>query len=72
MKEYKIEIWRHYSITETYESKDIKEILNWYESNYQMLYNIGGCMFYIYENGEKLSFEDTYGFGFYNIEEEEE
>lgn len=68
-KKYRIEIWRYHAKIDTYESNDIKEILNWYKNNYQILYDYGGCAFDIYEDNKLLDFETEDKLGFYDYEE---
>ena len=46
---YKIEIWRFHSIVDVYENDDIKEVLEWYKENWQLLYDFSGCTFYLYK-----------------------
>ena len=62
---YKIEIWRWHSISETYESDNIEDLLDWYKSNWLYCYEIGQCTFYVYENERKLSFKEENSFGFH-------
>lgn len=72
MKKYKIEIWQYHQIVETFESDDIKEVLNWYIENWRAVYDYGGCTFYLYEKHKKLSFDKEYELGFYDFEEDED
>lgn len=62
---YKIEIWQWHSISETYESDNIEDILDWYKSNWLYCYEIGQCTFCVYENERELSFEEENSFGFH-------
>ena len=62
---YKIEIWQHQKITETYANEDISEVLNWYKSNWLWIYEMDDCWFDIYKGDTKLTFEEKYKFGFY-------
>ncbi len=61
---YKIEIWQWHKLVEIYKSGNIKEILKWYKENWQDIYNIGDCTFYVYENDRKLTFSEEYKLGF--------
>ncbi len=63
---YKIEIWQYHNITETYESDDVEDILQWYKVNWWWIYECGGCSFSVYENDRELSFEEENKLGFYN------
>ena len=63
---YKIEIWQYHSITETYESDDIKDVLLWYRLHWQYAYDMGYCSFDVYEDGRELSFEEGNELGFYD------
>ena len=62
---YKIEIWQWHSISETYESDNIEDILDWYKSNWLYFYEIEQCTFYVYENERELSFKEENSFGFH-------
>jgi len=62
---YKIEIWQCHSIIETYENKDVKNVLKWYKENWQTCYDYGSCTFYLYKDDEELSFEKTNELGFF-------
>lgn len=62
---YKIEIWQYHSIIETYENKDVKNVLKWYKENWQTCYDYGSCTFYLYKDDEELSFEKTNELGFF-------
>lgn len=72
---YKIEIWRFHVIHETYTSNNIKDILKWYRANWLLVYEYGGCCFYVYKNDEKLSFDELNKIGFFvsfeELDEEE-
>ena len=63
---YKIEIWQWQNITETFESDNIEDILEWYRVSWWWIYESGGCSFTVYENGRELSFEEENELGFYN------
>ena len=73
---YKIEIWRFHIIHETYTSNKIKDILKWYRNNWLIAYKQGECCFYVYKNGQKLSFDELKKIGFFvsfeELAEEEE
>lgn len=62
---YKIEIWQWRSIADTYESDNVKDVVDWYKTNWQGLYESGNCSFIVYECGRELSFEETFELGFY-------
>lgn len=62
---YKIEIWQYQNITETYESDNIEDVLQWYKLNWRWLYELGNCVFYIYNDNEELSWNEKYKLGFY-------
>lgn len=61
---YKIEIWQYHSITATFESEDIEEILSWYNDEWRYCYEAGGCTFYLYKDGEELSVDTEIDLGF--------
>lgn len=63
---YKIEIWQYHSITATYESDDIKDILSWYRSCWSHSYDMGYCAFDVYKDGVLLSFDEEYNLGFHD------
>ena len=63
---YKIEIWQYHSITTTYESDDIEDVLLWYKAEWYMAYENGFCAFYIYEYDRPLSFDEEYELGFHD------
>ena len=64
---YRIEIWQYHSLTETYESDSVEEILDWYKNNnWQYCYECGGCAFDVYKDGIELSFEEEYKLGFHS------
>lgn len=62
---YKIEIWQHWSLVETYEDDNIEEVLRWYKSNWQYCYECGGCAFDLYKDDVELSFDEEYELGFH-------
>lgn len=62
---YKIEIWQWGSIRETFESDNIEDVVEWYETEWMDCYEIGHCVFIVYENDRQLSFEEEYDLGFY-------
>lgn len=63
---YKIEIWQWHSITETYESDNIENILEWYKVHWRWTYELGNCAFTIYKNNEELSWDEEYELGFHD------
>ena len=63
---YKIEIWQYGTITETYESNNVEEVLDWYKWSWRNCYDCGGCAFGVYKDGEELSFDEVYALGFYS------
>ena len=63
---YAIEIWIHHSVEETYESNNIKDVLNWYKDNWQSCFDYDGCTFYVFKNNKELSFEEINRLGFYD------
>ena len=65
VKMYKIEIWQHEHISQEYESDDIQEVLYWYRSNWEYLYDLGCCSFSVYKDGVELSFEEENSAGFF-------
>ena len=62
---YKIEIWQWGSISETFKSDNIEDVVEWYESEWMGCYEMGYCVFIVYENDRQLSFEEEYDLGFY-------
>lgn len=62
---YRIEIWQYHDITETYESDNIEDVLEWYKLNWWWPYELGDCVFYIYNDNEELSWNEAYKLGFY-------
>ncbi len=62
---YKIEIWQHHHITETFESENISEILNWYKQKWWWIYEMGDCSFSIYNGDTELTFEEEAKLGFF-------
>lgn len=63
---YKIEIWVHYNVVETYENNDINEVLNWYRNNWQLVDEKGECYVNVSKDNKVLSFEEKYDLGFYD------
>lgn len=66
---YKIEIWRFHIIIDTFKSNDINEILKWYREEYQYMYDMGECTFYVYLDGKKLDFDEESELGFYEYDD---
>lgn len=66
---YKIEIWRYHIIINTFESDDINEIIKWYKKEYQYMYELGECTFYVYLDGEMLNFDEKERLGFYEYDD---
>ena len=62
---YRIDMWRYRCIEETFENKDIKEVLNWYKENWQHSYENGGCAFHVYENDIEIDFDKKVELRFY-------
>ena len=62
---YKIEIWQYHHITETFESEDVSEVLNWYKTDWLWIYEMGGCSFTIYKDDTELTFEEENKLGFH-------
>lgn len=67
---YKIEIWQFHSLVETFESDDVKEVLEWYRKEWKMAYDYGQCTFYLFRNGVKLDFDTIYKLGFHIDEDD--
>lgn len=63
---YKIEIWQHHSVSETYVSNHIEDILEWYRSNWCYTYKRGFCTFYVYEDYIEMTFYELFALGFYD------
>jgi len=63
---YKIEIWQYYSMVATYESDDIEDVLSWYKIHWWNCYEMGNCVFSIYENDIELDFDEEYKLGFHS------
>ena len=64
---YRIEIWQWHIMVDVYYNDDIGSILEWYRDEmWKSCYDRGCCTFYVYENGEELTFEELYELGFYN------
>lgn len=62
---YRIEIWQYHNITETYESNDIDDILQWYRIHWYWCYELGDCTFYVYKDDVELSWDEEYKLGFH-------
>ena len=62
---YKIEIWRFHAIIDIFESSDINEILKWYKEEYQYMYDMGECTFYVYINNKELDYDEEKELGFF-------
>ena len=62
---YKIDIWQYRVIVETFENKDIQEVLNWYLENWQLFYNYDDCAFSVYENNIEIGYDREYELGFH-------
>ena len=66
---YKIEIWRYHIIINTFEGDDIKEILKWYKKEYQYMYELGECTFYVFLDEKELDFDEKAELGFYEYDD---
>ena len=55
---YKIDIWVYGCIRDTYESENVQDVLKWYRSHWYGIYNNVGCIFEVYEYGNRLSFDE--------------
>lgn len=62
---YKINIWQYNSITDTYESDKIEEVLKWYEKNYKWTFENGECSFNILKDNEILTIKQEIELGFH-------
>ena len=62
---YKIDIWQYGNIVESYESDDIKEIVNWYKENWSSAYEQGLCSIDVYEPRKDIPFEEAVKLGFF-------
>lgn len=62
---YKIEIWQYHSVSDTYESNHIEDILGWYRLKWDYVYERGLCTFYVYEDCVEMTFDELYALGFY-------
>lgn len=60
----KVEIWQYGSITETFISNNIEEVLKWFNRHWRNCYNDGGCAIEVYQNDKRLSFHERYNLGF--------
>lgn len=63
---YKIEIWRHHAIIDSFQSDYAQEVLEWYRREWQGFYDNGGCTFYLFKNSRVLSFEEEDSLGFFD------
>ena len=63
---YKIEIWQHNNITESYENDNIEDVLKWFRLKWWWLYELGDCSFSVYEDNRELSWNEEYKLGFYD------
>lgn len=66
---YRIEIWQYHGKVDTYENKDIKDVLEWYKEEWQYVYEFGNCCFYLYKNDKELSFDEKDKLGFYDYDD---
>lgn len=62
---YKIEIWQWHSLTTTFESDNIEDVVDWYKAEWWWIYEMGDCSFSVYENDRELSFEEEAKLGFH-------
>ena len=62
---YKVEIWQYRIIKETKKSQYLEDLIDWYIEEWKHYYDCGHCMFYVYKDGCKLSFNEIYDLGFY-------
>ena len=62
---YRIEIWQYHNMTESYESDNIDNVLQWYKVNWRCCYELDGCTFYLYKDGIELSWNEEYRLGFH-------
>lgn len=62
---YKIEIWQWHSLTTTFESDNIEDVMDWYKAEWWYCYEMGNCSFSVYENDRELSFEEEAKLGFH-------
>lgn len=62
---YRIDIWQYGDISESYESDDIKDLVNWYKENWSTAYYIGECTMDIYKPREDIPYEEAVRLGFY-------
>ena len=59
----KVEIWQYGSITETFISNNIEEVLKWFNRHWRNCYNDGGCAIEVYQNDKRLSFHERCNLG---------
>lgn len=62
---YRIEIWQYQDVTETYESNDINDVLQWYRIHWRWCYELGDCVFYLYKDDVEFSWDEEYKLGFH-------
>ena len=63
---YKIIIWQYKAQVDSYESNDIKEILEYYNEKWRYVYeDLGGCYFDIFKDNKELSYNEKDKLGFY-------
>ena len=62
---YKIEIWQWHALSKTYESNNIKDVVEWYKLHWKDCYEQGYCTFCVYENDRQLSFSEEDNLGFF-------
>lgn len=53
------------TVTDTFESNELNEILTWWRRNHLLDYDNGHNTFYLYKNGKELDFDEVYELGFY-------
>ena len=63
---YKIEIWQFHSITETFENKDVRKVVKWFNENWKWSFENVGCSFVVYKDNRELSFHEEYELGFHD------
>ena len=64
---YKIEIWQWQSMRDIFESDNIEDIVEWYESEWKDCFEMGYCSFGVYENDRRLSFDEEWDLGFHKL-----
>jgi hypothetical protein len=57
---YKAEIWRYHSIIDTCESDNVKDIIEWFRSEWYGSYDDGMCYLEVYRDGEELSWDEKF------------